>query len=125
MELILVLVVVGFLVWFGFFRNKDDVREALSPAPYKVEAPEPTPLASPVVVEEVKVTAPAITAEKPVNKAKRVTKPKSEPVVKKAKAASVPPAKTTKKPKDPVAKTPKAPVKTKTPPVRKTKSVTK
>lgn len=106
MELLIVLVVFAVVVWFIFFKDKKDVEEALSPAPYKLEPtssvdPVPTttvPEVLPAAVVEPVVQSVAPQEEKPV-KAKRTTKPKSE------KPAAKAPAKTrAKKPKMTVAK---------------------
>lgn len=79
MELIIVLLVTGFLVWFFFLRDKEDIKEAMSEAPYKVDVtPEPAP--KPVTEPVKNVTGDTLdttqTEEvKPV-KAKRASKPK-------------------------------------------------
>jgi hypothetical protein len=62
MELAIVLIVSCFVVWWFIFRNKKDVEEALSPAPYKVEV-------APVVEETtIQMTAPSVVKEKSVKK---------------------------------------------------------
>ncbi len=105
MELLVVIAIFAVVVWFIFFRNKDDVKEALSEAPYKVEQTAPVPVSreveEPVVTEPVTPSpAPAPVVEEPVakaTKAKHTAKPKAPKVAK----TSTPRA---KKPKMTVAK---------------------
>ena len=101
MELVIVLVIFAVVVWFIFFRDKKDVREALAPAPYKLEPEAPN---EPVPAQPVTEVLPAPVVEQSVvqqeekpSKAKRTTKPKSEKSTTKAPAKA-------KKPKMTVAK---------------------
>ena len=99
MEIIIVLAACGFALWWFFIR---DAKTSDFSAPYKVETPTPTPVATPapeevIVVENavapaaVVEQAPAKPARKPAAKkvatpAKKAA-PAKKPAVKKAKAA--------------------------------------
>lgn len=108
MELVIILAVAAVAVWYFFFRDKETVQEAISPAPYKVDiTPVVETTSAPVAeVKPAEVTAP-ITEVKAPAKAKRTPKPKAEPTKAPAKA------KTAAKPKAPTKA--KAPAKAKVP----------
>ena len=99
MEIIIGLIVLGFVGYFVFFRKKD---EPLTPAaPYKVDAPAPVvtnsnpadnvPVAesAPAVVEE----APAVVEEAPAKAPRKPRAPKAEAVAKKPAAKKAAPKK--------------------------------
>lgn len=90
MELAIVIIVLGVVIWWFIFRDKKAVQEALEPAPYKVETVQevaPVAIAEPVV-EPVAAT---VAEEAPVKKA--ATK---KPVAKKAATTKKSKAKTAK-----------------------------
>ena len=90
MELVIVIVVLAAVVWFFFFKDKKEVSEAISPAPYKIES-EPIAESSPVqIMPEVPLVSVIQTTKKP----------------RKAKLSVTPPIKSTPKPsaKSPVDK---------------------
>ena len=108
MELVIILAVVAFGVWYFFLRDKELIKEATSEAPYKVDVP---PVSEPVVQEVVVVKAPEPVVETPVvaeapAKPKRAPRPKAETATAKAKAPAKAPAKT-KTPAKPRVKAPK------------------
>jgi hypothetical protein len=73
MELAIILAATAAAVWFFVFRKKEDVQEAISPAPYKVDTPvvESTPV---VEAPATVVEAPPAVAKAPAKKP-RVKKP--------------------------------------------------
>jgi len=75
MELVIILAVVAFVVWYFVFRDKKTVEEAVTEAPYKVDVP---PAVEPVKVEPV-VAAPAEVG-KPADDRVETTAPVAEPV---------------------------------------------
>lgn len=99
MELAIILALVAAGVWYFFFRNKEEVKEALAPAPYKVDAPvvEAAPVAEPVT--EAAAPAP-VAKEAPAKKprAKKQAGPKT------AKTEKAPAKSRAKKPKMTIAK---------------------
>jgi len=98
MELVIILAVVAFGVWYFFLRDKELIKEATSEAPYKVDVP---PVVEPAKVEPV-VEAPAEVGKSADDRVE-ATAPVAEPV--KAERQAKPRAK----------KGPAAPAKPKTP----------
>jgi hypothetical protein len=102
MELVIILAVVAFGVWYFFLRDKELIKEATSEAPYKVDVP---PVVEPAKVEPV-VEAPAEVGKSADDRVE-ATAPVAEPV--KAERQVKPRAK--KGPTAPAKATAKAPAK--------------
>lgn len=80
MELVIIVVVLAAIVWFFVFREKEAVKEASNPAPYKVEKDSTISVTQKVEVKEEPVqTAPIqeVKVEEPVAKLKKAAKPKA------------------------------------------------
>lgn len=80
MELAIIIAVLAGLAWFFIFREKEAVKEASNPAPYKIEKDSTVSVTPKVEVKEEPVQTASIQevkVEEPVAKLKKAAKPKT------------------------------------------------